>query len=297
MTIFPILHLAGFFANIICAKIFSTSSKIYKTNTFKLLTLNSIVSCLFLLLYSVTPLTQCVVLCKSWHNGYFIKFYKKYADAYLCKLLDMMCTFLNVAIVVDRYLCLKNIKLKWQKFTMPLLIAIFGTVSVILFLPNLFYCKVIKTESGNSTFIYEIQQRNFTENSRIIKKTSIATQSTISILSILIVAIVNILLIKKLYDQLTGINRKIIKFKMVKKGDTQNLQFSSIKCKKVNSIEKQTTILVAIISFIFLINQIVLQIINFAPIFVQVNSIKYNFIFIAYNMCAFLYHGTNIFFF
>jgi hypothetical protein len=311
ITTLPILHLTGVFTNMICAKTFSSSNKVFKSNTYRFLTANAIVSALFLLFFSFVPFTQCFNVCESWLDGYILKLYKKYGSIFLCRSLDMVSTFINVSIVIDRYICLSNIRVYKRKSSLSVCLIFFVVISTILFLPNSFFVDITKKQHNLDPvkIVYVFQESSFAKKNTI-RALIVATQYTISVASILIVIIGNILLVKKLRSQLSGVSRNMVKYSVVEMrrkstyfNNNNNNEdivspvatLKSIKRKTRVMIEKQTTMLVFVVSVIFVINQITIQCINTAFIFIETHSIRYNYIVILYNICAFVFHGTNIF--
>ena len=327
ISILPVLHVTGVISNIICAKVFSSLDN-FKTSTFKLLTANSIISAMYLFLFTFAPFTQCFDLCESWLNFYFLSLYKKYISIFLCRLLDMTSNFINITIVIDRYLCMKNIRLQKQNHVIVSIVIVYSIISAVIFIPNIFFHN-IQIDLFNETnqtvkFVYELVESNFSRNT-VAKVAILGTQFTISILSMIVVIITNILLIMKLYDQLRGMNREMTKFVMIKAprnrghrlskltkssrlakvtsaGNIQEtipeVKLRCVKKKTVSIIEKKTTILVVTISVIFIINQISQQCFNTLFLLIDTKSkhiISYNFYIITYNVCAYFFHGTNIF--
>ena len=329
--ILPFLHLIGIVSNLICVKVFSSLDN-FKTSTFKLLTANSIISALFLLALMFTPFTQCFDLCKPWLNVYFIMIIRKYIAMYVCRLLDTTSALINVTIVMDRYLCIKNIRLKKRNRVIVGTVFLYAIFSATLFTPNIFFHNIQLIIDENDTRSYHFEETNFSKNFSA-KTIIIGIQYTISMLSIIVVIIGSILLIRKLYEQLRGMNRNLTKFIMVKASQspkviifrpnskkkatigskksspTENVSrlidiiarpevvLRCVKKKTVRIIEKQTTILVVIISVIYIINQISTQCFNTAFIFVDTKTeiVLFNFSMIAYNFFAYFFHGTNIF--
>jgi hypothetical protein len=330
ISILPIVHVTGVIANIMCAKIFASLDN-FKTSTYKLLTANSIISAIYLFLFTFAPLTQCFDLCEPWLSFFFITLYKKYISIFLCRSLDMTSNFINITIVVDRYLCMRNIRLRKQNHVIASTVVVYLIISSIIFIPNIFFHDIQKEfiNKTNQTvkIVYELVESNFSRNT-IAKSIILGTQFTISILSIIAVIVGNILLIVKLYDQLRGMNREMTKFVMVKVStgfrsskstkNTKNTKVSSkenirrciddriipevkLRCVKkhtVSIIEKQTTILVVTISVIFIINQISQQCFNTLFLLIDTKSkhiVSYNFYIIAYNIFAYIFHSSNIF--
>ena len=320
--VLPVLHLIGIMSNIICGKIFSSLDN-FKTSTFKLLTANSIVSAIFLLAILFTPFTQCINLCEPWLSVYFTMTIRKYIAMYVCRLLDTTSTLINITIVIDQYLCIRNIRLKKRNRVIIGTVLLYVIVSATLFSPNLFFhnIKLIIDKNDTRKVTYIFEETSFSRNN-LTKTAIISIQHIISIVCIIVVIIVNILLLNKLYERLRGMNRDLTKFVMVKSApssakfsmkargsSTKNKSCSNgttvqpeivmrySKKKTVSTIEKQTTIMVVMISVIYLINQISTQCFNTAFIFIDTKSkiVLINFSMIAYNFCAYIFHGTNIF--
>ena len=134
-TTLPVLHLTGVVSNIICAKIFSSINNTFRTNTFRLLTTNSIISALFHLFCSFLQFTE-------WMDESFLKFYSQYGAIFLCRSLEMISTFINVSIVFDRYLCVSKIRIKRRKYKLTLCIFIYSAISLVLSLPNTIFTSI-----------------------------------------------------------------------------------------------------------------------------------------------------------
>ena len=149
ITVLPILHITGFICNIFCIKIFSTQNK-FKNNIYRYLIANSIIDAFFLLFFSIVPFTQCFMICENWLNVYLLKSYKKYAAAYFCRVLDMISSLINISIVIERYLCLKGIKINHEKLIFVCTFVSYTLFSMLLFIPNIFFIQ-IKVKNDTST--------------------------------------------------------------------------------------------------------------------------------------------------
>jgi hypothetical protein len=295
MTSLPVLHLTGVVSNIICAKIFSAINNTLKTNTFRLLTTNSIISALFHLFCSFIPFTE-------WMDESFLKFYTQYGAIFLCRSLEMISTFINVSIVFDRYLCVSKMKIKRRKYKLSLCIFIYSAISSVLSLPNTFFTSITKINLSNQIkyFIFK-NLINFLNNT---KSFIISIQYAISILSILIVIFGNFLIIHKLHVQLNEVSSNLVKYSSISKRlnekNQSNIEYNqgALKSVKRNTravIEKQTTMLVFVSSFIFVVNQISIQVLYTACLFIKTNTVSFNYIFIFYNFFSYIFHGTNLF--
>ena len=317
ISVIPILHLIGFICNIICVKIFYSEKK-FKNNIYRYLIAKSIISALVTSILSFAPFTQCFSICERWLNAYFIKFYKKYAAAYLVRSLDMISTLLSVSIVIDRYLCFIGIKFKREKLIFTYLLIAYTCFSFLLFMPNTLFSDIIKQNKTtnytlddyttsridiksnkieiNEVFVY-VPTRYLQNN--LFRTGVFITQYSISILFFLIVAFFNSILVYGIHKKLKNSN-KIVKFTYTARSKSKkrnNLGYTESKKVKSQSAEKNVTKLVCLKSSLFLIHQIAIQIINTALTTMDISSASYNFIVIFYHLFAWMFYGTNIFIF
>jgi hypothetical protein len=319
ITILPLMHLIGFICNIICVKIFSSQKK-FKNNIYRYLTVNSIIDAIFLLLLMFVPFTQCFSICKPWLNVYFLNFYKKYASAYFCRVLDMISSLINVTIVIDRYLCLAEVRLKRKNLTFLSLLIVFTLFSTLLFMPNMLFLDISKSKKLNETIDFFIDniildssigytlERTKYSKSNLIRRAIMITQYLISLFCLVAVAGGSAMLIYELRKRLKS-SRKIEKFSIILSKRRNSSLFNNnermsmcvqngfilVKRKTGQSATRNITIMVVLMSIFLLVHQIAIQIISTAFILMDRSSVKYNFIVIFYNICAYLFHGANIF--
>ena len=320
ITILPAFNIFGIICNLICARIFK-SNKFYN-NIYRYLTTNSIVDAIYLIFFALAPFTQCLALCESWLNPDFLKFYKKYVVIYICRVLDTISSLINVSMVIDRLLCINRIRFKNQKTIFVSVIVLFTVYSSLLYLPNLLIIDISFKAIGNMTLesvtglanitkLYKIEKKNLFSN--LVQYGQYGQYFTVAV-SMLIVIISNILLI---YQLNTNFKRKnITKFstttRLRKRCSSSNEDVPSNELKKKNykeatigyiqvrhksnSVhEKNTTILVILLSLFFILNQISTQLIQFAFFRLELSVVLYNFIAIFHTVVSLTFHGANVF--
>jgi hypothetical protein len=155
-----------------------------------------------------------------------------------------------------------------------------------------------------------LPEDKFSKNT-LFKAIIIGIQYAISLFIILAVTNINILLIEKFHSHLEGMSQNLVKYSLVKTISKQKtndskssfdltniikkkISFKCIKRETRATIEKQTTILVLVLSIFFVMNQISNQSLFTSRLFIQTHSIAHNYIFIVYNICAYIFHASNI---
>ena len=141
------------------------------------------------------------------------------------------------------------------------------------------------------TYLYE--KTEYAKNSTF-RNSVVILQYAVSLFCLIIVIVGNSLLVYHLHKNLKSVKqiRKYTVKNVIKK---QNEFLIELNTESNQKAEINVTKLVCFMSILFTINQISIQIINTALIKMDTSSYAYNFIVIFYNICAFLFHGANIF--
>ncbi len=121
-----------------------------------------------------------------WLNVCILKLYNKYDMIFLYRSLDMVSTFINVYIVIERCICLRKIRVYKRKSELKFLICLFFfvVISSILFLPNSFFFDITERKKNESEKIVYVFEESFISKIKILRTVKVVSQYTISVVSI-----------------------------------------------------------------------------------------------------------------
>lgn len=311
LIIMPITSILAIIFNAICSIVFMSND--FKTNNiYKYLAANSMMDVFLLISLFGIPYVTCSDLLQDPYS-YWPKVYHLVMHFYVARTMHMMSSFLSITIVLNRYLCMIGIRSKMCNF--KLLMAIFTVISLVLFTPNLLAMGVNETNStitseSKSQIIYTVGMSELAESYKTLEIIFFLIQWLPSTISLVIMIVFTSILLNELRKQLARTKRLInqrqketssIKsrqktlMKNVKYDEAAVSMLSSSRRDTKTSVEEnfvasassrelQITMLVILISTIFIIDQLLIIIVYMLPFFTTSTQImKTSFLIIYYS--------------
>lgn len=213
VIILPLLTFTSILLNILCVIVFSSNEFQMRKHKilYKYFKVNGLVDSLVLTTLIFVPLTQCRIFCKV-NDTYWPRLLEIYIFLYLCRVLSIISSLLNIKIAYDRCKFMLN-ELSSSKYISTtknrfnLIIFLITVIPFIFCIPILVFTRVIKIETVNSTEHVKVNKQveyYVIDSSKILSNNSIAItyffnfiQYSPTLCFIVIMFVLNIVIIVK----------------------------------------------------------------------------------------------------
>ena len=146
----PSISLFSLATNFLNIVVFANAKLLNKNPIYTYMLINSIVNFLYSFICSFVFVMRCGNLC-NLGGTYLANFYELYLYLYFTSVLGIFNILIEIAIAIQRYLIITNKKMLLKRVSRNCFIAALFVVSVIYYIPYLYWRQIVPLDSSGST--------------------------------------------------------------------------------------------------------------------------------------------------